>query len=319
MGDFAGIHSVIIAHEMGIWDTLGSRQGTFVPKSSLKNSANSSSKVKKTTSKKSSLAKTNSSVNGKKKPAIDFFKNDKLEKRIDNILNSDDDDDDEPSITSENNKNDELQHIIDKALESPEHSFQKMSNEHDDEDSTPSVEELRALGKQRNYLGTIDKKDIRRRTRKLLPSIKALFRDTLGEGKTGAKQCNVINEVIEFASKYSGAYINVQTVSNHEKLYMFGYYGTEGGQDVVATVLKQELGQDIRDCLKRTEIPWLSKFLDMETIVRVALAPEVVIRLIMEDQNVDYSEAFRIMVESETYGRDVIDASFRPELESDVD
>lgn len=230
-----------------------------------------------------------------------------LDSKVNKIFDEDDDYDDTAVHGTESK---EFNDMLDQTLATDPRISQQ-----DDDTNEPSIEKLKEIGQRRGYPSLLDKEKLAERTRLLIPEIRELMKHTLGSDEQWTEDCEISKNIIKFATHFSGPVIDVPALLNCQKLYMFGYYGTEGGQDVVATALKDKLGPEVRPLLRNTQKQWLKKFLDMETVVRAILAPELVVRLVMDDQDVGYREALDILKESEDYGRHVIDASFKADLQ----
>jgi hypothetical protein len=158
-------------------------------------------------------------------------------------------------------------------------------------DKGPTQDEIINMGLEKNYPVSIDEQKIENYTIKCLPLLQKILRGT--EKSRFRDEAEQLSTALSYKSV-----ITLEDIVFSNRSPAKGYYGFKGKEAVVG-VLLDEMESEVNDVKKNKK--WMDRYL-ADSILDLILFPEVMVRLIMDEQNVNYEEACRIMQEGDRYG-----------------
>jgi hypothetical protein len=159
----------------------------------------------------------------------------------------------------------------------------------------PTDDQIVDQGRRKNYPCSIDKKKLEQRVFRICDVLCTELLHVQTESLV------FFNRVRQFAENHTKDRISQDEVIENDLQPDLGYYGNVGS-DVICGTLLDEFHNMFGHLYSLEPYDFWIK-LQPVSIVRSILAPEVSLRLIMEDQDVDREQAQRILVDSCDYGR----------------
>lgn len=168
--------------------------------------------------------------------------------------------------------------------------------------------ELLEKGKSKGYPTELDRNEFEKRVKKHLKTAEGIL--------TGEIESAFYTKAKNYAEKSSKPNITRIALAFDKMTPPKGYFGYKG-VEYASLVLQTYLRQKLLETQKKT--PWMKKFIIAPIVFELAVIPEILARLIAQDQNVSYEQACEILEESTPYGERVFHAGDKIDPDSSSD
>lgn len=165
-------------------------------------------------------------------------------------------------------------------------------------------DELLELGKKENYPTTFNEEKFKQLMFISIPIIEKILK---GNNNIKLKFQSKAEEIMK--SSKSLRFSNLESFKHNLKVFDVGYYGLKGQVLITNEILKIYRNDIKKNSKKNLNLKKLINFFSLETYTQYVLAPEVALRMIMNERNLSESEAYKVQLKSSQYGRVIVDSS----------